>query len=75
MFRPSVLLLAAVMSGRAIYLALVAGSIPIVNAVIWFLVALPVSAVVLAVLRSQFDSHRRRERAKMREVLANAQHQ
>ena len=48
MLRPSVLVVAFVFSSRAWWLALVEGRAPLLNAVIWFLVAVPVAGILLA---------------------------
>ena len=59
MLRPSVLVLALVLSSRAWWSALVDQQTSLTSALIWFLVAVPISAVVLAGLRGLTASYRR----------------
>jgi hypothetical protein len=59
MLRPSALVLAAVFSSRAFWLAFVEHSLPVATAVIWFLVAIPVCAVALAGLDGLLTAYRR----------------
>ena len=59
MLRPSVLVLAVLLSCRAWWGVLVTQNQSLVHALIWFLVAVPVAALMLAGLRYLTDSYRR----------------
>ncbi|HET6211195.1 MAG TPA: hypothetical protein VFD94_12465 [Jatrophihabitans sp.] len=50
MFRPSVLLLALVLSGSTLWSAFMDGSISVTSALIRFLIAVPVAALMVHVL-------------------------
>jgi hypothetical protein len=51
MFRPSVLVLALVLSGSTLWSAFMDGSMSVTDALIRFLIAVPVAAVMLHLLR------------------------
>ena len=59
MLRPSVLVLAVVLSSRAWWGALMHGQPSLLTALIWFIVAVPVAGVMLAGLRMLTSSYRR----------------
>jgi hypothetical protein len=59
MLRPSALVLAALLSSRSLWQAFVEHNLPVADAVLWFLVAVPVSALLLAGLRSLMSSYRK----------------
>lgn len=59
MLRPSVLVLALILSSRAWWAALVDQQLSIVTALIWFLIAVPVAGLMLAGLRTLTAAYRR----------------
>ena len=59
MLRPATLALAALISSRALWMALVDHDLPLATAVIWFLVAVPISGLVLAALGGLMTAYRR----------------
>jgi len=67
-FRPVVLVVALLISARPLWLAFVDHAMPVTNALIWFLVAVPVSGVALAGLGSLMSAHRRANLARQRQA-------
>ena len=63
MLRPSVLLLAALLTSRSFWLALVENQLSLTTAVIWFLVAIPLSGGILAGLGSLMTAYGRANRS------------
>lgn len=59
MFRPSVLLLALTLTSPALWSALVTGSMSVTTALIRFLIAVPVAAGMLVLLRMVTESYHR----------------
>jgi hypothetical protein len=62
LFKPSVLVLALVLSSTALWSALTTGSMSITTALIRFLIAVPVAAVMLYAFESVVNSYHRRAR-------------
>jgi hypothetical protein len=63
MFRPSVLMLALVLSASTLWSAFAGGSIDITTALIRFLIAVPVAWAMLRVLNAVTSSYQPRPRA------------
>jgi hypothetical protein len=63
MFRPSVLVLALVLSASTLWSAFAGGSIDITTALIRFLIAVPVAWLMLRVLHAVTASYQERPRA------------
>lgn len=59
MIRPAVLVLATLMAGPAIWSALVTQTLDVQSALLRFLIAVPIAAVMLALLRIIVESYRR----------------
>lgn len=59
MFKPSVLLLALTLTSPALWSAFVTGSMSVTTALIRFLIAVPVAAGMLVLLRMVTDSYHR----------------
>lgn len=60
MFKPSVLVLALVLSGSTLWSAIMDGSMSVTTALVRFLIAVPVAAGMLHVLRSLTASYHQR---------------
>jgi hypothetical protein len=73
MFRWSVLLLALTLSAPTLWSAFGSGSIPLMQALIRFLIAMPVSTVMLMMLRSVTASYQATSKRRQLEVLREAQ--
>jgi hypothetical protein len=59
MLRPATLLLAALLSARSFWQAMIDHQIPLYNALVWFLIAVPVSGLMLSAIRAVTASYRR----------------
>jgi hypothetical protein len=73
MFRASVLLIAMLMSGPAIYSAFIVGTMSPVTALIRFLIAVPVAAAMMMVYRSVTASyHKAARRKRLDDAIASS---
>ena len=64
MFRPSVLILALLVSGQSLWKGLVSHQMPMMNALIWFLAAYVAAAIVMWALRSLMAGYSQADQAK-----------
>lgn len=72
MFKPSTLLIAVVLSSTALWSGFVTGSISVTNALIRFLIAVPVAAAMTFAFRTIVDGYARRAAAASQAAAAEA---
>ena len=63
MFKPSTLLIAVLLSSTALWSGFVTGSMSVTNALIRFLIAVPVAAVMTFAFKTIMDSYNKRNDA------------
>ncbi|UQX87979.1 hypothetical protein M6D93_16990 [Jatrophihabitans telluris] len=70
MFRPSVLVLAALLTSPAIYSAFVTGSMSVSTALVRFLIALPVSAIMVVGFNGMTSAYQQQaKRARLQKAI------